>query len=122
MEALRPDDLPAGWASVVSKPPTRRAGAAHPQDNHRHWLVFEVMDTGATPNTAHVRRNLCACGSAAGRRGPQTLASPAVSALGSCCELEDITASKPELLTYGPAAAVSLGTTSDVSVRLSIPA
>ena len=45
METLRPDDLPAGWASVVSKPPTRRAGA-HPQDQHRHWLVFEVMDTG----------------------------------------------------------------------------
>ena len=45
MEALRPDDLPAGWASVASKPPPRRT-AAHPQDQHRNWLVFEVMDTG----------------------------------------------------------------------------
>jgi hypothetical protein len=52
MEALRPDDLPAGWASVVSKPPTRRA-VAHPQDQHRHWLVFEVMDTGKNRGPQH---------------------------------------------------------------------
>ena len=46
MEALRPDDLPSGWASVASKPPARRPGP-NPQDQHRNWLVFEVMDTGA---------------------------------------------------------------------------
>ena len=51
MEALRPDDLPDGWASVVSKPPTRRAGGPL-QDQHRHWLVFEVMDTGENTKDA----------------------------------------------------------------------
>ena len=39
----RADGLPPGWASVVSRPPAPR----HPdQAPPKHWLVFEVMDTG----------------------------------------------------------------------------
>jgi hypothetical protein len=37
------EGLPPGWASVVSRPPAPR----HPdQAPPKHWLVFEVMDTG----------------------------------------------------------------------------
>lgn len=43
MDTLGGEGLPPGWASVVSRPPAPR----HPdQPQPKHWLVFEVMDTG----------------------------------------------------------------------------
>lgn len=52
----RSEGLPPGWASVVSRPPMPR----HPdQPPPKHWLVFEVMDTGAVLcHSLHVSHSL----------------------------------------------------------------
>lgn len=47
MMGHRDAGLPSGWASVVSRLPEQRSD----QPSAKHWLVFEVMDTGACPKS-----------------------------------------------------------------------